>query len=232
MSAIYLIRHGQASFAATDYDALSELGVRQSQVLGKALAARCGNVEQVVRGCMRRHAQTTAQALAALPELSAEVRVDAGWDEYDHDDVLAVYEPRYRHLGALSADLAAAPDARVRFQGIFSAAVARWTGGAHDRDYRESWPAFCTRVEAALDRVGAIGRGRTALVFTSGGAISVVCRRLLGLSDAATLGLNWMLANASMTKIIVGRSGLRLSSINEHGHLEGPHAAPALLSYR
>ena len=34
MSNIYLVRHGQASFGAADYDQLSELGLRQSALLG------------------------------------------------------------------------------------------------------------------------------------------------------------------------------------------------------
>ena len=35
---LYLIRHGQASFGADDYDVLSPVGVRQSQALGEHLA--------------------------------------------------------------------------------------------------------------------------------------------------------------------------------------------------
>ena len=38
MATIYLIRHGQASFGAEDYDKLSELGCRQAQVVGEYLA--------------------------------------------------------------------------------------------------------------------------------------------------------------------------------------------------
>lgn len=40
MGAVYLIRHGQTSFGKADYDKLSELGVEQSQVLGRSLRAR------------------------------------------------------------------------------------------------------------------------------------------------------------------------------------------------
>ena len=38
MGSIYLIRHGQASFGADDYDVLSPVGVEQAQVLGRHLA--------------------------------------------------------------------------------------------------------------------------------------------------------------------------------------------------
>ena len=42
------------------------------------------------------------------------------------------------------------------------------------------------------------------------------------------------LINAGITKINVGRDGLHLLSVNEHGHLEGvaPAGSPSLLSYR
>ena len=40
MSTILLVRHGQASFGAADYDNLSPTGHEQSRVLGAALAAR------------------------------------------------------------------------------------------------------------------------------------------------------------------------------------------------
>jgi broad specificity phosphatase PhoE len=37
MATLYLIRHGQASFGADDYDKLSGLGCRQASVLGDYL---------------------------------------------------------------------------------------------------------------------------------------------------------------------------------------------------
>ena len=69
-----------------------------------------------------------------------------------------------------------------------------------------------------------------AVVFTSGGFISVICAHLLGLHDSQAFAINWTLANAGITKINVGRDGLHLLSVNEHGHLEG--ASPSLLTFR
>ena len=37
MAAIYLVRHGQASFGAADYDQLSARGEQQAQLLGQWL---------------------------------------------------------------------------------------------------------------------------------------------------------------------------------------------------
>ncbi|MFP2905716.1 histidine phosphatase family protein [Pyxidicoccus sp. 3LFB2] len=40
MGVVYLVRHGQASFGAADYDQLSETGLAQARVLGETLRPR------------------------------------------------------------------------------------------------------------------------------------------------------------------------------------------------
>ena len=60
MGNLYLVRHGQASFGAADYDNLSELGYRQSVRLGEYLAGKGLQFEAVITGTLRRHAQTWA----------------------------------------------------------------------------------------------------------------------------------------------------------------------------
>ena len=69
MGQILLVRHGQASFGAADYDALSPLGFEQSRLLGAALAHRTISVDAVVHGTMRRHRETaeTCAARRACP---------------------------------------------------------------------------------------------------------------------------------------------------------------------
>jgi broad specificity phosphatase PhoE len=230
MGTIYLIRHGQASFAASDYDDLSEAGREQGRVLGRALLVRGVDPQIVICGGMRRHAQTATECL------SAQVRepvweLDRGWDEYDHNDMLAGLDPRYREQTAVAADMLGHADPRRAFQHIFERAMSRWVGGAFHGEYRESWPTFCARVEDALARLALrVGKAQTALVFTSGGAISVVLRKLLGLEDTRALVLSATLANASTTKLIVGGRGITLSTMNEHAHFEGEHKH--LITYR
>ncbi|MDB5987162.1 MAG: hypothetical protein JWR16_2215 [Nevskia sp.] len=221
MSAIYLIRHGQASFAAKEYDELSALGQQQARVLGESLVARKLQADVIVCGRMRRHQQTATGCLQMMG-LPAQWDEDAGWDEYDHNDVLGGLDSKFRTQLGIAAALATYKDPRQGFQEIFAKAVARWTEGAHDADYKESWPVFSARVEAALARLQArLERSQTALVFTSGGAISVAVRQLLGLPDQQAFRLNWTIANASITKLLSGSTGPRLSTLNEHGYLEG-----------
>lgn len=70
-------------------------------------------------------------------------------------------------------------------------------------------------------------RGDGAL-FTSGGVISALAARLLGLPDSAMVAFNHVVVNATITKVVSGRRGVSLVSFNEHGHLEPDH----LVTYR
>lgn len=230
MGAIYLIRHGQASFAASDYDDLSPLGREQGRVLGGALKQRKLQAQHFVCGAMRRHAQTATECLAGM-EREAQWEVDEGWNEYDHNEVLAGLDARYRSQSEIASDLLKHENPRRAFQLLFERAMERWVDVAYHAEYRESWPQFCLRVEAALERTAAkLGKSENAMVFTSGGAISVVLRKLLGLGDTRTLLLSASLANASVTKLLVGSRGLTLSTFNEHSHFEGDDKR--LISYR
>ena len=114
---------------------------------------------------------------------------------------------------------------------MFTRAVARWVGGVDDADYPEPWPAFRARCGAALDGLaGALASARPALVFTSGGPIAVLASQLLRVDAARVLDLQWGLVNCGVTKIVTGRRGLRVASLNEHGHFEGARAR--LITYR
>ncbi|MEQ1831310.1 MAG: phosphoglycerate mutase family protein, partial [Pirellula sp.] len=58
MSSMTLIRHGQASFFAADYDRLSSLGEEQSRSLGRYWADRGCRFDQVYAGPRLRQQQT------------------------------------------------------------------------------------------------------------------------------------------------------------------------------
>lgn len=230
MGAIYLIRHGQASFGARDYDLLSDTGAKQATVLGASLKQRIARTDLVLCGGMRRHQQTADGALRAMA-LAPQWEEDAGWNEYDHVAVLAAYQPHWADQAAMKAELAALPNARAVFQQEFEKAIARWVGGLHNDDYPESWAGFCARIEQALLRLRArLTKSQTALVFTSGGPITAVVQQLLHLQDEKAFRLNWTLANAAITKLIHTGRSLHLSTLNDHAHFEGVH--PDLITYR
>jgi broad specificity phosphatase PhoE len=223
MSRILLVRHGQASFGAADYDNLSPTGHEQSRVLGAALAARGLSADVVVAGEMKRHAQTAAGVLEGSG-WDAEVHVDGGWNEFDHVQVLAVHDQPTTVEGESE---------KAAFQRWFEEATLRWTSGDHDEHYDESFSAFTSRVEAAMARlVDTVPAKGTAVVLTSGGPIAWAAASLLAdSSDARTdlwLRLNPVSINTGVSTVVCGARGTTLVSFNAHDHL----TSPDLLTYR
>ncbi len=109
--------------------------------------------------------------------------------------------------------------------------MSAWVAAGPDSPCAETWPGFRARVRSALDElVGVLGRGEQAVVFTSGGVIATLCGELLGAPEAGLVAMNRVTANASVSKLVTGRSGTTLLSFNEHAHFDGE--AAALLTYR
>lgn len=224
---IWLLRHGQASLGAADYDQLSDLGRRQATVAGRALAQRRLLPDRVVSGSMRRHLQTAAGCLEAM-DCPLQPQVDEGWNEYDHVAVLVTHRPDFADRATMTAELNRDGDPVGAFQRVFFTAVDRWVGGQHDVDYAEPWPCFRDRVHAAMARLEAsLGADERLLVCSSGGVIASACARLLGVPDDRVFRLVRALTNASLCRLARAPGGLRLVSFNETAHLEGE---PGLLT--
>lgn len=228
MGVLLLVRHGQASFGADDYDVLSASGRLQSRVLGNWLAERGIQPDVVLHGTMRRQ-HDTAAGLVEAAGWEVEPEVDAGWDEFDHLGVVAAYS----HEAGLGSSEGSVRRDRREFQRLFTRAVGRWVTGEYD-GYAETYLAFVDRVCGALARsADHAGPGGTVLVCSSGGPIAAAVAALLE-PDADPLAragvwqrLNTVVVNASYSRVIVGATGSRLLTFNEH-----PHLGPDLLTYR
>jgi broad specificity phosphatase PhoE len=220
MSVLLLVRHGQASFGKRNYDALSKRGHEQARILGTALAARGVKPTRIVTGGMRRHAETAEGILAGLDQ-GPEIFVDDGWDEFNFVHVMEVHKPLYKSRALMFADFVRTPasERRAKFQAIFEEATARWTDGGADHDYEESFPVFSQRVDDALRRTAQDAEG-TVVVVSSGGPIGLVTSHLLAGDASLWANLNRVAVNAAVTKVLTGRSGLTLSTYNDHSHLE------------
>ena len=227
MGVIYLVRHAQASFAATNYDQLSALGEVQSRHLGDVLRQRGIDPLVVIAGSQRRQQETARLTLLSLG-IEREVYVDPGWAEYDHLALLdrPEYHERLASLGAGDG-----PERRALYDQVLADASGRWVSSPDDGGYPESFGAFRLRVSEALQRASdRLDRSQQAVVFTSGGPIGMVATQLSEAPDKAWLRLNRVMVNTGISKVVAGRRGLSLVTFNEQGHLEGQHAA--LFSYR
>jgi len=240
VTTIYLVRHGQASFGAANYDQLSALGERQAALLGRWWQQTGVTAHSVVVGAMQRHLQTAQACLAELgrPDAAGEAHVDPGFNEYDHEAILRIYRPDLGdHVAVrryLMAQAEQGIDPKRAFQRVFMQAVDRWTSGQHDADYAESWVDFQQRCRAAVQRAAALAQERghdSVVVFTSGGPIMAITQDVMGVPDERAFDLAWSLHNAGVTKLKARPSGLRLSGFNDVAHLDIT-CDPSVLTYR
>jgi broad specificity phosphatase PhoE len=224
---VLLIRHGQASFGAADYDVLSATGERQAQIVAAALARRGYHPSRVITGSMRRQIDTAAAFDGPAPE------VDRRWDEYDANDVLTHHSSSPARLDGPAADEdgEGEPLTSKRFQAILEPALEAWIALAEETPARQSWPRFSGAGSAALaELAGELGRGETAVVVSSGGTIAALAGGLLGAPALAFPALNRVMVNASVTKVAIGAGGLNLVGFNDHSHLE--EVDRSLVTYR
>ncbi len=210
MGQILVVRHGQASFGADDYDVLSATGEEQARVLGRSLAGLVPDL--VVHGSLVRQ-RRTAQLAAGAAGWTAPLREDPRWNELESLSQFAV-------VSGSTPDVAD----RAAFQEWYEAAMERWAGGEHDHDYTESYAGFTDRANAALADLASEG---TVVAVSSGGPIAAIATVLLDGGPATYRRLLPGLVNTGITRVVSGRRGLTLLSLNEHQHLSRD-----LLTYR
>ncbi len=223
MPSIYLIRHGQASFGQDNYDQLSDIGEQQATHLGKSLAGRFAGFDGVCLGALERHRQTAERTLVAMNNielLSSAIKIP-GWNEYDHQELLARLRPEFASAASMMAFVGQQANPKQFFEDSFNAAMSRWIQGQHDDDYSETWQQFVDRVHEALKQTLVIAKDKKRVaVFTSGGPISLISQHLLGVPAANIMQLNWTLLNCGVTKLVATSSRVFLASLNEHTHFE------------
>jgi broad specificity phosphatase PhoE len=225
--ALLLVRHGQASFGAADYDVLSETGLRQAEAVAADLARRGLRLARVASGSLARQ-RGTAEPIAAAAGCPLEV--DPRWDEYRSEDILVHHSTspvrEDRPTGSAAPEVSSA-----EFQRILESALLLWIEAAGDGPCAETWTAFAGRAAAAADELGTgLASGETAVVCTSGGVLAALCVALLGVPPATFVAFNRVTVNAGISRVAYGRAGATLISFNEQAHLLGPDGS--LLTYR
>ncbi len=217
-----LVRHGQASFGTADYDVLSPHGMRQSWKVAETLAGYGVSPGTLIHGGMRRQRET-AEAMLKRSGWQLAPEEDERWRELDH---LAVMEA-YPTLTELEREQLRTGGMALRaFHELYLQATARWASGAHDDDYKESFTEFFGRVRDAIGHAARqVGERRTAVVVTSGGPIAAACAMLTEVGEeprrlaSSWARFNTVVVNASVTRVVVGSTGARLLTFNEHSWL-------------
>ena len=228
MGTIYLVRHGQASFGAADYDQLSPLGERQCHALGEHLRAQRLQFQAVLRGSLRRHQQSLASLQAgfcAAPGAPASAWPPAlewpGLNEYDGDVLV--------RAAAAAGSGIALPDAhtpegfRQHFR-LLRVGLLGWMDGSCQPPGLPTYADWAGGVMAALDHVRAHYTG-DVLIVSSGGPISTLVAQLLGAPAASSVELNLRIRNSAVTELAYNPKRCSLVVFNHLPHLPMPERA-------
>jgi broad specificity phosphatase PhoE len=212
MATLYLVRHGQASFGADDYDQLSNLGQRQSVQLGRYFASKDFHFDAVLTGTLRRHTQTLAGISEGMG-LPLSAMHWPGLNEYDSESIIAAAHP---------APQDRAPDMdsyRHHFR-LLRTGLTQWMLGQAQPKGMPSWSSFSQQVINVLDHVRQGGHERVLLV-SSGGPIACAVGHVLQTPPEATIELNMRLRNSAVTEFTFSPKRYALQTYNTINHLDG-----------
>ncbi|HVV85156.1 MAG TPA: histidine phosphatase family protein [Kofleriaceae bacterium] len=240
MASLALVRHGQASFGASDYDRLSDRGGEQARALGVRWAAT--PPAAIYSGPMRRQLDTARiareAARAAGRELPDVIELP-GLAEMPAFELLARCLPEvareHVELRALVDGTAAGSARAALFDLAFWKVLDGWSRGRFELGTIEPYDAFVERVEGALGWMTARHRqgGELIAAVTSGGPIAIAVRAVLGLAGDPTFKLWRVVRNASVTELLWRtRDGGRAGELSLLGFNHVDHLPAELHTYR
>jgi broad specificity phosphatase PhoE len=191
MGALFLIRHGQASYGEVDYDRLSTKGEQQARHVGEWMAK--AKLDALYAGPMKRQQQTatisggTFETLAALAE-------------YPAFEMLHHMIPRLVAEDEKFAQLRNEPTPRL-LDDAFHTILGKWSRDEWYVDDVERVGQFVARVRGGLDRViRAAGSGARIGCVTSAGPIGVAVGLAFGIPDERMVRTSVVVRNASITE--------------------------------
>ncbi len=213
MAELIVIRHGQASFGADNYDKLSDLGVQQSEWAGEALRTAGWIPDRLVTGTLTRQKETlSAMGFSDAPQ------EHAGFNEYDFFDLLEA-----KFGGPLPEPVR--KDRKTHFRTLRET-VLDWQ---NDRlkGVKETWGDFTSRVAAAQAFATEPGAERV-LVISSGGVIGQLVASAVQAPPAQMMALNLQVKNTSITRFIFTPRAFFLHEFNAVPHLSDSTRAKML----
>ena len=216
MGTLYLVRHGQASFGADDYDILSPLGVQQATRLGQYFKAKGIRFDAAMTGTLKRQISTHAGICEGM-EIKLEALAWPGLNEYDSHAVISAV-----HTGKLEKPTT--PEQYRQHFRLLKDGLTQWMNGVVSPKGMCSYNDFVLGVTSALDHVRTTHDGNVLLV-SSGGPISTAVGHILGCSPETTIELNLRIRNSSVTEFAFNPKRHMLVTYNTLPHLDAPEYA-------
>jgi broad specificity phosphatase PhoE len=214
MGSLHLVRHGQASFGADDYDQLSALGQRQCVRLGEYFRDRGLGFDATFTGTLKRQRQSLQGIVQGIGGALPAPTELPGLNEYDSHAVVQAIHPE--PLG--KADT---PEAYRQHFRLLRDGLAAWMEGRSEPKGMPSYTDFVAGVADALDRVRS-GSSERVLLVSSGGPIATAMGQVLGLAPAVTIELNLRIRNSSVTEFAFTPKRHMLVTYNTLPHLDAP----------
>ena len=217
MGTLYLVRHGQASFGADDYDQLSDLGRRQSVRLGEYFALKGIHFDGLIAGTLKRQKQTLEGILQGMNRAGEHLSWD-GLNEYDSAAVIAAIHPH-------PLEKPGSPEQYKHHFRLLRDGLAQWMAGVVSPKGMPHYNDFVAGVTGALDHVRANHYGQNVLIVSSGGPIATAVGRVLGTSPETTIDLNMRIRNTAITEFAFTPKRFSLVCYNAIPHLDHPDYA-------
>ena len=218
MTTIYLIRHGQASAGAENYDVLSPIGRQQAAILGDHLRSIDVKFDGIYSGTLERQIDT---ATIATGISTKELRAKHHFNEYNHSEIFSHYLPKLAKENSIMAEAAeAGPNTLMTLQ-VFTELMNAWTRDDSDQSLPiESWPDFKDRIINGLQEItSAHDNNDKIAIFTSGGVICTILQSVFNTPPALTFEMNWGINNASISRVKLKNERIHLREYNNTAHL-------------
>lgn len=217
MGTVYLVRHGQASFGADNYDQLSELGMRQCRRLGEYFRHKGIRFDAALVGTLERQKQSLACIAEGL-QMPIEPLSWPGLNEYDSKAVVQAIHPE-------PLERPTTPElVREHFR-LLREGLAAWIEGRTKPEGMISHADFVSGITSALDHVRATHYKKKVLVVSSGGPISTIVAHTLGAPHNAMIEINLRIRNSSVSELTFTPKRHSLVTFNTLPHLDHPDHA-------
>jgi len=216
MGTLYLVRHGQASFGADDYDVLSSMGHRQSVRLGEYFKYKGVTFDAALTGTLNRQIQTFAGICEGMGMAPDALR-QTGLNEYDAEAVIAAIHPH-------KLEKPTSPEMYRSHFRLLKDGLAQWMAGVVSPRGMPSYTDFVAGITGVLDHVKTSYTGNVLLV-SSGGPIATAVGHVLGTSPEVTIEMNLRIRNCSVTEFAFTPKRHMLLTYNTLPHLDAPEHA-------
>ena len=212
MSSIILIRHAQASLGKSNYDELSELGLKQATLLGEYLKRTELEPAAIITGDMVRHQQTANKLTTAISG-NISLHQNKDWNEFDFKKLIQSYLSKFPNETPSAGDIRA-------FFTILKKTMLAWSKDElnNEKGEFESWGDFSTRISKAIASVS-VDSEKPTLVVSSGGAISMLLMQILDVTPKTMIDMNFQIRNTSFTEILSRPHKKNLVAFNQINHL-------------